>query len=358
MLNAGIVGFGVMGKKHCKCYQTLPGVQVAAICETGDIKKAGAAQAAANLGKLDTEMDLKNVRFYKDFDKMLKEEKLDMVSIALPTFMHADFTIKALQAGVHVLCEKPMALTLDECQCMIDTAEKHGKILQIGHCVRFWPEYVKARQIIDSGEYGRVCAAMFQRLSAFPTWGWNNWQQNGEKNGGAMLDLHIHDVDIILHWFGIPSSVSCAAVQGKSGDYDHIVTQYAYPDDKVITAEASWLMAPGFGFRMSFNIALEKATIIFDSTQEPTLKIYTFDNKIETPAFEKKDGYWFQIDYFVKTIRGENLPQIIITPQQSYDAVRIALAEKISAREHRKIELSEVSQFESHSVSSGAQSQY
>jgi predicted dehydrogenase len=342
MLNAGIVGFGVMGKTHCKCYQTLPGVRVAAICETGDIKKTvGTSQAAANLGKLDAEMNIDNVRLYSDFDKMLREEKLDMISIALPTFMHTDFTVKAFEAGIHVLCEKPMALTLPECRRMIDAAEKSGKVLQIGHCVRFWPEYVKARQFINSGEYGQVRAATFQRLSAFPTWGWKNWQQNGSKNGGAMMDLHIHDTDIILHWFGVPASVFCTAARGPSGDYDHIVTQYSYPD-RVVTAEASWLMAPGFGFRMGFNIALEKATIIFDSACEPSLKIYTNDNKTYTPEPEKKDGYWFEIEYFVKTILGEKQPQII-TPQQSYDAVRIAIAEKTSANEHRKVGLSEVS---------------
>lgn len=341
MLNVGIVGFGVMGKMHCKCYQTLPGVRVAAICETGDIKTVGTAHAAANLGKLDADMDIEKFRLYRDFDRMLHEEKLDLVSITLPTFMHADFTIKALDAGVHVLCEKPMALSLHECRRMIDAAKKSGKVLQIGHCIRFWPEYVKTGHLIDSGEYGQVRAATFRRLSAFPTWGWKNWQQNGSKNGGAMMDLHIHDTDIILHWFGIPASVFCTAAKGPSGDYDHIITQYSYPDDKVIAAEASWLMAPAFGFKMAFNIALEKATIIFDSTCQPSLKIQSFNNETCTPASEEKDGYWFEIEHFVKTILGEKLPQVI-TPQQSYDAVRIALAEKISASEHRKVELSEI----------------
>jgi predicted dehydrogenase len=338
MLNAGVVGFGVMGKTHFKCYQSLPDVRVAAICETSDIKMASTSQAAANLGNLNTEINIESVHIYKDFERMLSEQNLDLVSITLPTFMHADFTTKALKAGVNVLCEKPMALNLDECRRMIDAAKESGKVLQIGHCVRFWPEYVKAKQIIDSGQYGQVRAATFQRLSAFPTWSWNDWQRNGSKNGGTIMDLHIHDTDIILHWFGVPASVFCGAVRGPTGDYDHIVTQYSYPDDKVVAAEASWLMAPGFGFRMGFNIALEKATIAFDSTCEPSLKLYTFDNETLIPSLEKKDGYWFEIDYFVKTILGKKLPPLI-TPQQSYDAVRIVLAEKLSANEHRKVEL-------------------
>ncbi len=334
MLNVGIVGFGVMGKTHFKCYQAMQGIKITAICDTGDINIAAQTQASANLGKMESGIDISNVHIYKDFEKMLSEEKLDLVSITLPTFMHADFAVKALHAGVNVLCEKPMALSPNECRSMIDAAEKSGKVLQIGHCLRFWPEYVRAKEIINSGEYGQVKAASFQRLSAAPTWSWNNWLQNESKNGGAIMDLHIHDVDIILHWFGVPASVFSAATTGCN----HVMTQYLYPDDKVVTAEASWLMAPGFGFKMAFNIVLEKATIVFDSTQETALKIHTFDGKTYTPEAENKDGYWFEIEYFVKTVLGEKLPKII-SPQQSFDAVRIALAEKISAKEHRKVDI-------------------
>ncbi len=332
MLNVGIVGFGVMGKTHFKCYRAMPEVNVTAICDAADINIAAQTQASANLGKMESDIDITNVHIYKDFQKMLREEKLDLVSITLPTFMHADFTIKALQAGVNVLCEKPMSLTLDGCQAMIDAAEKSKKVLQIGHCIRFWPEYVRAKEIINSGEYGQVKAASFQRLSSSPTWSWNNWLQDESKNGGAIMDLHIHDVDIILHWFGIPASVFSTATAG----YNYVMTQYLYPDDKVVTAEASWLMAPGFGFKMAFNIVLEKATIIFDSTQETALKIYMLDGTTYIPEPEKKDGYWFEIEYFVKTVSGQKLPPII-TPQQSLDVVRIALAEKLSAKEHRKV---------------------
>jgi len=338
MLKAGIVGFGVMGKKHFQCYQMMPDVQVVAICETNKIKKDDTTHAAANVGKKDAELDLDNVKLYKDYHQMLVDEELDLVSITVPTFMHADFTTKALKAGLHVLCEKPMALTLEECRLMMTEAEKSCRVLQIAHCIRFWPEYVKTKEIIDSGRYGKVKAAAFQRLSSFPTWGWKNWQQNGEKNGGAMMDLHIHDTDIILHWFGLPSSVFCSATKGPSGSFDHINTHYTYADDKTVVAEASWLMAPSYGFKMAFTVLLENATIIFDSTSNPTLKILTCGNETFTLPSQQKDGYLHQIEYFIKTIRGEQ-PLEIISPQQAYDTVRIALAEKTSATERKPVDL-------------------
>jgi len=342
MLKAAIVGFGVMGKTHCRYYQKIPSVQVTAICEASDIKKTTYSHTAANLGKIGTnDIDINNIKQYKNYQQMLNSENLDIISVTLPTYMHADYTIQALNAGIHVLCEKPMALTIDECQRMIAAANQNAKVLQIAHCIRFWPEYVKAKQIIDSHKYGKVRTADFQRLSAFPTWGWKNWQQDGSRNGGAMMDLHIHDTDIINHWFGLPVSVFCSAIKGPSGDYDHIHTHYYYDDDKVVTAEASWLMAPGYNFKMSFTVNLEYATILFDSTSSPTLKILTFDNHTYSFPAEEKDGYWHEIEHFVKTVQGENVPQII-TPKQSCESVKLALAEKISANEHIVIELSEI----------------
>jgi len=266
------------------------------------------------------------------------EEELDLVSITLPTFMHADFTVQALEAGLHVLCEKPMALSLEECRLMMKEAEKSGKKLQIGHCIRFWPEYVKTKEIIDSGRYGKVKAAAFQRLSSFPTWGWKNWQQDGDKNGGAMMDLHIHDTDIILHWFGLPTSVFTSATKGPSGNFDHINTHYAYTDGKTVVAEASWLMAPSFGFKMAFTLVLENATIIYDSTSKSKLKIYTLENETFTFPAQQKDAYWYQIEHFINNLRGEQTLEII-SPQQAYETVRTALAEKQSATERKAVDL-------------------
>ena len=97
-----------------------------------------------------------------------------------------------------------MALTVTDCDRMIQAARKSGKILQIGHCVRFWPEYAKAKEIVDSGKYGRVVAAMFQRLGAAPGWSVDNWFINEKRSGGVALDLHIHDTDYVQYLFGMP----------------------------------------------------------------------------------------------------------------------------------------------------------
>ena len=111
--------------------------------------------------------------------------------------------------------------------------------------------------------------ASFQGLSLTPTWSWDNCFLDGNRSGGAMLDLHIHDTDFVQHVFGVPNEVFSRGVIGPSGDYDHTVTQYLYDDQKVVTAEGGWIMAPEFGFEMSFKIMLELSLIHISEPTRP-----------------------------------------------------------------------------------------
>ncbi|UCF43135.1 MAG: Gfo/Idh/MocA family oxidoreductase [Planctomycetota bacterium] len=336
MIRVGVVGLGFMGNMHAKNYQALENAKLAAVCDIDQNKLKGTAGAAGNIEGAEKPLDLTDVELYSDYDKMLAEAKLDAVSITLPTYMHRDFTVKALEAGVDVLCEKPMALNLQQCDEMLATAKKSGKILQIGHCIRFWPEYVKTKEIIDSGEYGRVIAATFQRLSLTPTWSWDNWLLAGKRSGGAIFDLHIHDSDYVLYVFGIPKVVYSRAAKGPSGDFDHVMTQYIYDNEKIITAEGGFVMTPSFGFEMSFNIILEKATIVYDCTREPAFKICPPEGDALTPKVESGDGWSLEIAHFIKAVNGQRVPQIT-TPAQSRDSVKLILAERESAQSGKEV---------------------
>ncbi len=338
MIRIGIVGLGFMGKMHFRCYNSLKNVEIIAICDTDASQLKDTSGTAGNIPGAEDDLDLSNISLYSDLPRMLSNEKLDAVSIASPTFLHASQTIESLKAGQHVFCEKPMALNSRDCQKMIEVGQKSGKMLQIGHCIRFWPEYVKAKEIIDAQKYGKVLAASFQRLSLTPTWSWDNCFLDGNRSGGAMLDLHIHDTDFVQHVFGIPDEVFSRGVIGPSGDYDHTVTQYLYDDQKVVTAEGGWIMAPEFGFEMSFKIMLEDATLLYSSAQQPTLKICPKEGEMIIPEVEDGDGYSFEIQHFVNLISGESV-QSVITPEQSADSVKIIEAEKESVRQRTKIQL-------------------
>ena len=128
--------------------------------------------------------------------------EVDVVDICLPTDLHADFAVRALQMGKHVVCEKPMAISLAEADRMIEAARKSGRRLMIAHCIRFWPEYVELRRLVESGELGHLLSLSLTRYSPFPSWGSDNWLADERRAGGAALDLHIHDTDFAAYLMG------------------------------------------------------------------------------------------------------------------------------------------------------------
>ena len=336
MLKVGIVGFGFMGRTHYKCWKALDGAEIAAICDVNPNIEEDTKRAVGNIGDPNETVDFSSLTLYTDFDKMLAGEKLDAVSITLPTYLHPDISIKALSADLNVMCEKPMALTPEVCAPMIKAAKSSGKVLQIGHCVRFWPEYAKTKELIDSGEYGRVVAATFQRLGAAPTWSVDNWFLDDKRSGGMALDLHIHDTDYVQYLFGMPKAVCSAGAKAPGGGLAHISTQYLYDDDKCVTAEGGWAMTPSFGFEMSFNIALEKATIVYDLTRDPMFRVCPAEGEAFTPEVEKGDGWFLQIAHFAKAVRGEKVDPVT-TLDDSMNSVKIVDAEKESISKGQKV---------------------
>ena len=336
MLRVGIVGFGFMGRMHYAQWKALEGAEVVAICDANPNIVEDTKEAVGNIEGAGGEVDFDSLDLYSDYNKMLTEAKLDAVSITLPTFMHPNFSVKALEAGLHVLCEKPMALNVEDCRRMIAAAAQSGKVLMIGHCVRFWPEYAKTKEIVDGGEYGKVIAATFQRLGAAPTWGDDNWFSDDARSGGVALDLHIHDTDYVQYLFGMPKSVFSRQAKAGGGGAIHITTQYIYDDDKVVTAEGGWGMTPAFGFEMSFNIALEKATIVYDCTRTPVFRVCPADGEVFTPDVAEGDGYSIEIAHFAALAAGRDAAEVT-TLAGSLDSVKIVLAEKESAEKGQAV---------------------
>ena len=335
-MRVGIVGFGFMGRMHCRCWQQVADARVVAVCDANpdvvNVTRQGNIAGAAG------EVDPAGIKIYDDLEKMLSEQALDIVSVTVPSYLHAECSIRVLEAGINVLCEKPMALNEDDCSRMIDAAAQSEKLLQIAHCVRFWPEYATAKEIVAGGRYGRVLAATFQRLGSMPDWAADNWFADQQRSGGMALDLHIHDTDFVQYLFGMPQAVSSFGSKGAAGRLMHIVTHYLYEDDRVVTAEGGWSMMPPFGFEMSFNIMLEAATVVYDSTRQPTLRICTADGQSLTPQFEKADGYLLEVRHFGAMVRGEKVEEVT-TLEQSRNSVRMVQAEKRSVEQGGRVVL-------------------
>jgi predicted dehydrogenase len=220
---------------------------------------------------------------------------------------------------------------------MISVMKQSRRVLQIGHCIRFWPEYVQARQIIRSGKYGKVKAASFRRLSASPAWSWHNWMLDGSRSGGALMDLHIHDTDYVQYVFGMPKAVRTHGVVGPSGKLDYVMTNYFYGNsDRVITAEGATIMRPSFGFEMSFNILLEHATVVYDYTRPVPFKLCLDKGEAIIPKVDKRSGHLLELIHFLKQAKGEAVPKVL-TPEDSLNSIKIILAEEQSATKGKEI---------------------
>ncbi len=339
MLRIGIVGFGFMGRMHYGYWKKVKRARVVALCDTNPNLVEDTRKAVGNIAGAAQDVDFRGLAVYTDFSQMLDEARLDAISITLPTHLHAGFSIRALRKGVHVLCEKPMALDLASCQRMAEAAVDSGKVLQIGHCVRFWPEYARARQIVASGKYGGVRALSLRRFGSRPDWGRDGWITQPRLSGGMILDLHIHDTDFVQYLLGTPRAVQSRPAPDASGAEALIVTHYLY-DHTLAVAEGGWSMMPSFGFEMSFHLIMERATLIYDCTRTPALRLCPAQGQSFTPRVEPGDGYSRQIDYFVQSISGRPHRETVLTLADSMESVRIVAAEKQSARSGKTVRLS------------------
>ena len=299
MLNAGIIGFGGIAKAHRSAYANLEKQGKARLVCACDIDpEAFTRKATINLDTGKTELR-EHIRFYTDLEQMLEKEEVDLLDLCVPTFLHKELAVKLLSRGYHVMCEKPMALTYDDCTEMLRAAKENGKQLMIGQCLRFFPAYDYAKGAIEDGRFGRVLGAFFSRLSPPPTWGWDNWFMDPERSGGCITDLHIHDVDMVRYLFGEPEAVSCRASTSLSV-HDTVYSSF-FCGDIPVTAIGDWTLI-GVPFSASYRLDFEKATLVSNAS---SVTVYPKDgNEAYKAELHGVGGYEGELSYFCDVIVG------------------------------------------------------
>lgn len=337
MIKVGLIGLGSMGRCHLEHYVRFKKeghpVTLTAICDI-DGAKLGGKLVQGNINPGGENDDLAEYRLYGDIDEMLREEEFDFVDICLPTFLHDQVAIKALEKGIHVLCEKPMALSSALCSKMLEASRTAGKQLMIAHCLRFWPEYEYLKECVEDGRYGKVLGGYFFRGGNSPRWSYQNWMVTSEKSGGAIMDLHVHDADMVYWLFGKPKAVSTIArdvVQGNK--YDLVSTNYVFEDGKVVNAQIDWALGGDFGFEMSYRVNFEKANLIF---RQGVLKVNLNEGKSFVPELSKDRAYYKEIKYFAGCITAKK-ENTVVPPEGSLETIRIIEAERQSAEKKGEV---------------------
>lgn len=303
ILNAAVIGLGFMGRTHVAAYAAAAAAglpcRLAAVCDGDPARLTGDATASGNLATTDPTrplFDPSQVRTATDPEELFADPSIHLVSICTYTDTHVPLALRALDAGKHVLVEKPVAVTADAVRPLADAAAHawlRGQLCMPAMCMRFWPGWDWLYTAVREGAYGRVRSATFQRLVGPPRWA-VDFYKNPDRSGGALIDLHIHDADFIAWCFGRPASVQ------TGGTYDHVTTLYTFGSGgpEHVTAEGGWNLSRSFGFRMRYTVIFDDATADFDITRDPPLLLHTATETTPIPL-PPGAGYEPEIRHFI-----------------------------------------------------------
>ena len=320
----GIIGAGGIAREaHLPGYiaQKERGVEVVAVCDVVPGKAAAFA----------TKFDIP--RSYESYGEMLDKEDLDAVSVCTPNIAHKKATVAALGAGLHVLCEKPIAMNLDEGREMVEAAHKAGKVLQIGLQKRFEPESQTIKRFVEAGDFGDVYygEATYLRRRGIPNWG--VFTQKKLQGGGALIDIGVHALDLTMWLMGNPKPV---AVMGATYDMfgkrkgvvspwgpwdpdkfdvdDMGVAMVRFENGATLILRASWAMHMD-------NIAQTRVLGTKGGASTPPLCIYKDMHgamvNITPTTLPKYRAHTKEVEHFIACVKGE--AECLVVPEQVLD---------------------------------------
>jgi predicted dehydrogenase len=322
VIRYGIAGLGYIGRTHLAAAAKVAGVRVVAACD----------QAAESIRPRFPEL-----RVYPDAEELFSDSEIDAVIICVPTWLHERYTIAAAEAGKHVLCEKPFALDAAQASRMLAASRKSGAKLMIAQVLRFWPHYVRMVELVRSGAVGNVQSISAWRLAAYPSW--SSWFRNPQQSGGCLLDLQIHDLDIVYWLLGAPEAVFTIAVRSAAGSPDHVFTTLRYRQ-QIAHIEASYLMPERWPFQTGMRVhgtegCLAYSFAVEGNIQERAQAAHRF--AIHRPNMdageidvEPADPFVEQLRYFTRQLEEGGTPERC-PPEDSLAVMRIAGASEVSA---------------------------
>jgi predicted dehydrogenase len=305
MTKIGIVGVGFMGMIHYLAAERTAGTRVVALCSRDPKKLAGDwTSIQGNFGPRGTQMDLSAIARYRDFESLLGDPHVDLVDLCVPNDAHAPMAVQALQAGKHVLVEKPIALTIAEADAMLSAATDSGKLLMVAHVLPFFPEFAFALESVQSHRYGTLRAAHLKRVISKPDW--SSGIADPGRSGGPAIDLHIHDTHFIALICGKPRAVHSRGVV-ENDAVVHVITQYLYDTPNLaVSCVSGALSQAGRPFAHGFEMYFDRATIAFEFASvggeailATPLTVILPDGTVERPELGSGDP----IDSFAKEIR-------------------------------------------------------
>ena len=342
MVRIGIAGIGFMGVTHFKAIQRIRNAKCVALFTRDAAELRGDwSKVQGNFGPPGGNFNLKRmgVRAYDNVDALIEDPNIDLLDICLPTNHHPRATLQALQAGKHVLVEKPLAITMRDADKMVATAKKCNRQLAVAQVLRYFPEFRLVKDLADSGKHGSIRGAHFKRIISRPHWG-AGWFERVKQTGGPALDLHIHDTDFVQFLFGMPKAVQSTGLVAENGQVEYITTQYLFDNKELnVTCNSGAVAMKSLMFEHGYDVYFEKATLMFDSATMQRPKLYPEGDRkpIEpkVPGKDVFDAFVGEIKYAVDCIETGVAPTII-SGETARDSLRICLKEIESVKKGGK----------------------
>ena len=274
----------------------------------------------------------RDVALFTNFSDMLRCAELQAVIVCVPTHLHEQFVIEALSQGLSVLCEKPFALDLASAQRMLGARRSSPGCLMIAQVLRFWPSYVRIKQLVTEGTIGTVQAVAAHRLAQYPPWG--DWFRDPKKSGGAMLDMQVHDIDFVYWLLGSPQEVYAAGRQSQTGSWDQVTSLLRYPNS-IATLEATYLMPTAWPFTCGIRVTGSHGCLEFSfrvggnveqrEQADSSLRLYANDGTVSEPAVAQDDMYVAQLQYFGDCVARKQPPSLC-PPEETFEVMKIMSA--------------------------------
>ena len=343
MINIGIIGCGKIAQvRHIPEYAENPDVKLAAFF-------------SPNRARAQEQADKYGGKVYDTAEALLADPEIDAVSICAANYAHAELSIKALNAGKHVLCEKPMATTLEDCEAMVECAKKNGKFLMIGHNQRLAKAHMEAKQLIDEGLIGNIITFRTSFGHGGPeTWsispGKNVWFFDKKKAAmGVMADLGVHKTDLIQYLTGQRVVRTTARLvtldkRGEDGELigvdDNAVCIYELSGGAFGTMTASWTYYGAednstvlYGSKGIMRIYDDPAHSIVVKLADGREQVYDVE-QIQTNDNQTKSGV---IDLWVDCLKNNRAPEI--SGESALCAMRAVFASIESSRTGKAVEI-------------------
>ena len=322
MLNVAVIGFGFMGRTHFEAFKANGKARVVSVV-TKEPAHRSPTWGGGNMKVGQGEQDLSGVTFYEDAADVFKDPSVHLVDVCTPTHTHAELSIAALNAGKHVLCEKPMARHLADAEKMAAAAERAGKILHIGQVTRYIGQYTELKRLANSKELGRMLYARLERHGGIPGWASEGWLTDPARSGGAVLDLHVHDVDVAQWTFGQPDQITAAGRLTQTGLAMGIDAQWSYPGGSQLHIHGRWDTQPGAPFRWAYQVEFEKGSVYCDLNSGAKVQLIQ-GKETRDLAVDASSPFQLQIDDVVDAVL-TGRKETRVPPRSALETLRLSL---------------------------------